>query len=185
MKRRLALGLVLGALLLASCSSGSPQAPVGFDKHPANSAATIATLTAVRAPASEALPPGQVQAARASPVAALASLPTPTASIMVISSFSAPGGVATLDADDRARLVAAAKEARVITLYCRTDRARPSRAGWRASVQRGVEVKRFLVAQGIKPAKVRLLARSAGAFIADNTTAVGRAKNRRVEIHFA
>jgi flagellar motor protein MotB len=31
---------------------------------------------------------------------------------------------------------------------------------------------------------VRWLARSAGDFVADNRTAAGRAKNRRVEIHF-
>jgi len=52
-------------------------------------------------------------------------------------------------------------------------------------VRRGVAVKRLLIAQGVDPARIRLFARSAGAFVADNRTAEGRAQNRRVEIRFA
>jgi hypothetical protein len=181
--------LILGFLTcgLSACSSSAPEAPLGFDKRPANSAETVASLTA-QPQTQDGAPAARL------PVASSVATPSPlnagarstsAAGVVIVSDFSAPGGVWALSTDAKVELISAARAAQRITLYCRGDWRRPSPQGRAALLRRGVEVRRFLIAQGIAPARIRLYVRSAGAFVADNTTVTGRAKNRRVEIRFA
>jgi len=184
MKRLAILILAALAAVLVACSSSAPPAPIGLDKRPANSADAIASLarpTADRTAA--ATVPGAPQPLAQSTDAQLASAP-PGLRVMILSDKMAPRGVASLSLEQRSELLTAARSAGSIRILCRGDRARPSAAIRALLLRRGVTIKRFLVAQGIEPGKIRLFVRSAGAFIADNATASGRAQNRRVEIQF-
>jgi len=185
MSRASLLLVAIAATLLTNCSSSAPQAPIGLDKRPANSPETIAGLLGRGgALAGETL---KTSSATPEPTALARSTPvegTPGA-VFVISDYSAPRGLESLSLEERTRLVTAARSARSVTILCRGDRVRPSQDSRTAMLRRGVKVKRFLIAQGVDPQKVRLFLRSTGAFVADNGTLVGRAKNRRVEIRLA
>ncbi len=185
MKRTGLLFLVLAAVVLAACSANAPQAPAGFSRRPANSAETVSALA--RPTDDPPNPPQPVVRAVAAPAAVNQTFgqPAATEEVVMISDFSAPGGIASLSAAERTRLIAVAASARQVSLYCRGDRVRPSRGERAVLLRRGLIVKRFLIAGGVDNNHIRLFARSAGAFVADNATAVGRAKNRRVEIHLA
>jgi hypothetical protein len=174
----------LAALILGGCAAGAPQAPMGFRRHPANSPETIAGLLR-RHPDPAAEPQAAPAPARIEPPPPSSTTALEGTSVIVVSDFSAPGGVGALPAQSRSRLVASARQARSVRLYCRGDQLRPSRAGFMALVRRGLAVKAFLVAQGVSAGKIHVYARSAGGFVADNATVAGRAENRRVEIHFA
>lgn len=179
----LALGLLLAPL--QGCGTGAPSAPMGFDRHPANSAATLAGLRGEPRPVAQlASAPNEVSPAVPSDRASAAGHPMPNRiTIFVVSDFTSPGGLAAWSPDQRAQLLKAARTAQGVTLLCRGDQTRPSRVYRRALIRRGIEVKRFLVSEGIAAGRIRIFARSAGAFVADNNTSVGRARNRRVEIH--
>lgn len=79
-------------------------------------------------------------------------------------------------------MLRAAREGSHVTIRGRTDSYYASDANQRIAVSRAVEAKRFLVAQGISPSKIRIFFLSAGGFIDDNATTDGRAHNRRVEV---
>lgn len=177
-----------GAIILSACSSGAPMAPIGLDKRPANSPAELAALSAPQG----ADVPSSDQPAEVTP-SSLAPNPPGQADgsarlaprNFVFSDYSAPGGFLTLSASDRDAVLAQARSASGIRILCRTDRVRPSKTGRAAALRRGAVVRRFLIAQGVPPQKIRLYVRSCGAFIADNATPTGKAKNRRVEIVFS
>ncbi len=184
MKPFLTIALGIGLACLFGCGTNAPQAPIGLDKRPANTAETIASLigTGDHTPA-----PAEPQAVAAQVLKPVPSAPVAkVAAPIVISDFTTPEGIRSLSEPERGQLVDAARSANTantVVLLVRGERAWPSRASWNCLV-RAVEVKRFLVSQGIAPSKVRLFIRSAGAFVADNGTMDGRARNRRVEIHF-
>lgn len=173
---------------LMACSENAPQAPIGLDKRPANSAEAIVSLTARQ---DDTQPrPVAAQAVQASGPNSFSEQSNMSGApagltVIVVSDFSAPHGVRSISQADRVEILAAAKAAARVTLFCRGDRARTSVPARAALLRRGVQMKRVLVSQGVDPARIRLFVRSAGAFVADNGTAAGRAKNRRVEIHFA
>ena len=173
------------AALLIGCSSAAPTAPIGLNKRPANTADAVARL---------ARPPAELTAAASvpnGPPPAVASNDPTKASVhafpglIILSDQSAPRGIASLTPDQRAELLTAARSARRIRIYCRGDRSRPSKAVHARLLQRGEVIKRWLVGQGVAPALIRVFVRSAGAFVADNSTSLGRAQNRRVEIQFS
>lgn len=171
MKRFAIIVVGLTGAGLVACSSGAPMAPVGLDKHPANSPGEVALLTA-RQPASEILPP------------------VPAASIRNIegftfSDFSAPGGFMALPSETRDIVLSAARSSARVKVLCRTDRVKASKTSRELALRKGAAVRRFLISQGVPPEKVRLYVRSTGAFVADNGTVAGKAKNRRVEIQFS
>ncbi len=185
MKPSLILALATLAGILCGCSSAAPTAPIGLNRHPANSPEAVASLA--RLPADQTA----TAVAQNVPPPQHRQIPAPIApahferpAVLILSDASAPGGVEALPADERAALVSAARSAQSIRLLCRGDRERPTRAGWTAAVARGFRIKRFLVAAGVEPQRIRIYARSAGAFVADNSKPSGRAQNRRVEIHF-
>ena len=64
----------------------------------------------------------------------------------------------------------------------RTDGKRPSGADERIALNRALAAKNWLVAQGVSRLKISVNYVSAGDYVADNTSAVGRAQNRRVDI---
>jgi len=189
MKLAVLMALALVGAPLLSCSSGPPSAPLGLDRHPANSAATLASLRALGQQVPVPSPPPPPMVAVAPPIPPDPPYfpnerPTPSRiTVFVVSDFSAPRGIASLSPQKRAELITAATQAQSVTLLCRGDQSRPSRAYRVTLIQRGIEIKKFLVSQGVAPGRIRLLARSAGAFVADNATREGRAQNRRVEIH--
>jgi hypothetical protein len=181
-----AIGLLVTPL--QSCGSGPPAAPLGFDRHPANSPATLAGLNESAEPPARLPVPSEVASAvpanRPAQRVTRDLGPTPNRiTVFIVSDFNAPAGISSLTPQRRGELVAAAASAQSVTLLCRGDQSRASRSHWQALIRRGMAVKRFLIDQGIQASRIRLLARSSGAFIADNATADGRAQNRRVEIH--
>ena len=183
MTSRRSIALTIACAALAGCSSSAPIAPIGLDKRPANSPETISALIASgdRTPALPATPPS----ATAPTSGGGGESPQAFDLSIILSDFSAPQGLASLPSGERLRLVEAAKSASLITLYCRGDRRTQSATASKAMLRRGVHVKRYLVAQGVDPARIRIFVRSTGGFVADNATLAGRAKNRRVEIRFS
>ena len=173
------------AALLIGCSSAAPTAPIGLNKRPANTAGALASL---------AHPPAEPTAAASAPDGPPATVPSNVLSghsvraipgVVILSDQSAPRGIVSLTPDQRAELLTAARSAGSIRIYCRGDRSRPSKAIHARLLQRGVVIKRWLIGQGVAPARIRIFVRSAGAFVADNSTSLGRAQNRRVEIQFS
>ncbi len=177
--------LGLSVFVLAACSASAPRAPLGFDKHPANSPDTVASLARPLAdPKAKASAPSetptQTQTNAVRPDAVLAHV-----GVIVLSDQTAPQGFQSLTPAYRAALVAAARSALSVRILCRSDHERPSGLVRLRLARRGAAVRQFLIAQGVEPAKIRIFVRSAGAFVADNATQAGRAQNRRVEIQFA
>jgi OOP family OmpA-OmpF porin len=70
----------------------------------------------------------------------------------------------------------------VIIVVGHTDSTGNAAANQRLSVQRAEAVKAFLVKQGIERNRVYTEGKGASQPVADNRTAEGRSKNRRVEI---
>ncbi len=174
-----AVGLSLLALL-AACSSSAPVAPIGLDKHPANSPATIAELSrALDAPPSQAAPTA-VDVALAPARAATSQYMT----YLVVSDFNAPGGLASMSADVQAQAVLSAQHAANIIVRARTDYTSSTARARCDAIGRGARTKRYFVGHGVPAEKIRVFYRSSGGFVDSNTSAVGRSKNRRVEIQF-
>ena len=185
MRRLIFPVLALIAAIVVGCSSAAPPAPIGLARHPANGPEAIASLArAPAAPTAAAVAANDVQPTAPPTQVPSAPPPPPISTVIVLSDQTAPRGIASLSPTEQAKLVATARSAGSIRILCRGDRLRPSPAIRAQLLRRGAAIKRFLVAQGIAPAKIRLFVRSAGAFVADNSTSVGRARNRRVEIQF-
>lgn len=81
-----------------------------------------------------------------------------------------------------AQLVAAARQAQWVVLRGRTDSPRDDPANARAALRRAEAAQLLLVKGGVPAERIRLTYQGAGDFVAPNTTAEGRALNRRVEI---
>lgn len=79
-------------------------------------------------------------------------------------------------------LVAAAAKADRITVRSYTDSAVVDDANRKVALARALAARQFLIERGIDPQRIRAFYNSAGGFIADNSTAEGRAQNRRVEV---
>jgi outer membrane protein OmpA-like peptidoglycan-associated protein len=79
-------------------------------------------------------------------------------------------------------LLPAALQADRVELRGRTDSHVKDDADARIALARALAARRFLVARGVPPAKIRVTYLSSGDFIADDSTPEGRAQNRRVDI---
>lgn len=75
-----------------------------------------------------------------------------------------------------------ARHAHQIEVRGYTDSAVYSQPDLNVANSRAAAARNFLVAQGVTEDRIVTSAQAAGGFIADNSTAEGRAKNRRVEI---
>ncbi|CAN7642054.1 OmpA family protein [Massilia sp. LjRoot122] len=82
----------------------------------------------------------------------------------------------------RDQLVQMAKSATVVEVRGFTDSAQRSRTSEALAKGRASAAKRFLMRHGVDGKKVRVEYEPAGKFVTDNTTAEGKAANRRVEI---
>lgn len=80
------------------------------------------------------------------------------------------------------QLVQMAKSATVVEVRGFTDSAQRSRTSEALARGRASAAKRFLIRHGVDGKKVRVEYEPAGKFVTDNTTAEGKAANRRVEI---
>ncbi len=185
MRPLLSTVLAAGLVCLSGCGTGAPLAPLGLDKQPANTPETVASLLATGDHTPSVVPPEPIVASATAAVPTSGATMAPIRGPFVISDFTVPGGIGSLQEPQRRELIAAAKSATIVVLLVRGDHAQPSRANWNRLVRRGVLVKRFLVAEGVAPGKIRIFVRSAGAFVADNGSIDGRARNRRVEIQFS
>ncbi len=63
-----------------------------------------------------------------------------------------------------------------------TDSMGKYESNMRLSQMRAESVRRYLIAQGIDPKRMRAVGFGPSSPIADNRTAAGRAKNRRIEV---
>jgi outer membrane protein OmpA-like peptidoglycan-associated protein len=79
-------------------------------------------------------------------------------------------------------LLRAAREAKTIWIRGRTDSESIDDVETRIALVRALRARDYLVNNAVDPSKIRVWYRAAGGFIADNSTAQGRAMNRRVEI---
>lgn len=79
-------------------------------------------------------------------------------------------------------LVAAARSGKRIEIRGRTDSDKGTEVNRRIAIERATQARLFLVKNGIHPSKVHISALASGGFVTDNSTAAGKARNRRVEI---
>jgi outer membrane protein OmpA-like peptidoglycan-associated protein len=78
--------------------------------------------------------------------------------------------------------ISAAKSAPLVVVRGRTDGATDTPAASRMAMARAAAVRAHLVAAGIDAARIRTTHQPTGDHLADNTSAAGRALNRRVEV---
>jgi OmpA-OmpF porin, OOP family len=96
-------------------------------------------------------------------------------------------GKADLKADGQAKLDTLATQLRdvsfdAIRVTGHTDNVGTDAANQRLSLRRANAVKAYLAGHGIDPAKIQTTGRGKTSPVADNKTAQGRARNRRVEV---
>ena len=104
-------------------------------------------------------------------------------SITVMRAPFAYGSKDFMPSDDlKNALLPAAQKASSIRLRGRTDSDLADYINARIAQQRALSVKQFLIQNGIDPKKIHVYSTAAGNFIADNSTEVGKAQNRRVDI---
>jgi len=194
--------VVLSSILaLAACSS-PPKPPVvdGSNRHAVNTPET-AEVIALRAQLAQSEEKLRVEQARlrveqARPVispAVLQPAPPPPARSRTFSvHFPYNNTNCHLSADDSAQLLPLLAKARRIEVRGRTDGQRPSTADEKIALNRALAAQRFLIralaaqrfliGQGVSPAIISVNYVSAGDYVADNFSAVGRSLNRRVDI---
>lgn len=69
-----------------------------------------------------------------------------------------------------------------IAVRAHTDAPQADRANRKVATQRAQCARQLLLDAGVDPARIHTTAHAAGAFIADNRGATGKARNRRIEI---
>jgi len=83
------------------------------------------------------------------------------------------------------QLLQAARAGKRIEIRGRTDASTPNAVDREIALQRALNARVFLANNGIHPRKMQVNYMAAGDNVASNTTAEGRARNRRVEIETA
>jgi outer membrane protein OmpA-like peptidoglycan-associated protein len=89
---------------------------------------------------------------------------------------------AILPVDVAGALIADAKGAPLVVLKGRTDGTVDNAADARIARERATAVRDLLVAAGVDPIRIRTTHQAVGDGVRDNTTPLGRAANRRVDI---
>lgn len=100
----------------------------------------------------------------------------------VVVTFDNNSADALMDDDLAGSLGGTARAANRIYLHGHTDAFVASEAGTALAIARAVAVRQLLVSLAVEPERIRLFYRGAGNFVANNSTAEGKALNRRVEI---
>ena len=95
-----------------------------------------------------------------------------------------PIGVTQFDmpVETRVAMLHAAAAGKKIIIRGRTDSALPNPVDQRIALGRAAAARHYLIENGIPRDKIAVFYRSAGGFAVDNTTAEGKARNRRVEV---
>jgi outer membrane protein OmpA-like peptidoglycan-associated protein len=96
--------------------------------------------------------------------------------------FPSKGTKFRLSPDEEARVLPLLAKAHRIEVRGRTDGQRPGATDEKIALNRALDAQRYLIGQGVSPAIISVNYVSAGDYIADNVSAIGRAANRRVDI---
>lgn len=178
--------VIFSSVILLSACSSPPRPPVvdGSSRHAVNTPETaeVIGLRAQLAQSQEKLRQEQARPV-ASPAAVLPTVvSTPTVPRTFSVHFPFNGTKFYLSADDSAQLLPLLGNARRVELRGRTDGQRPNAADEKVALNRALAAQRFLIGQGVSPAIISVNYVSAGDYVADNFSAVGRSQNRRVDI---
>lgn len=197
MKTRSIAALVAAAALLASCSSApKPKTLSGKNRQPINMtmiqpvvqpaaplAMTLEGTNAVSSPAGAACEP--CNAPPATTPAETAGGPQEAIEELVrVFRFQFPFGGTQLEIPSTVapELLRLAKSAKTIHLRGRTDGPGYSAGDEQVALKRALSARSYLVGHGIDATRVQLDYVSGADYLADNSTAEGRNRNRRVEI---
>jgi outer membrane protein OmpA-like peptidoglycan-associated protein len=198
---------VLIGLLLASCSS-APKPPTvdESNRRPANSAMTIELqacksdlhnsqiaaretqrTAAFNAASEDRMAALQqaisvVQARLAAQLAGAESAEAAEGNRVFTVHFEFGSTRVVMRAELRAALLDQARAAPLIAVRGRTDGVVESAAETHIASARAAAVRDYLIGLGVEPARIRVSHQATGDHIAENQTATGRARNRRVEI---
>ena len=121
-------------------------------------------------------------AASAAPASASGLAPVSTASLQPLLDEAVRRWPLGRDPALAAALRSSARDADSIVIRGYTDSAVADGANQRVAAGRAASAKRWLVANGIDPARIQTRYKGGGSFLADNNTDSGRALNRRVEV---
>lgn len=173
--RVLAFTLV-GATLIGCSSMPEPPVVDGRSRQAVNSADTASAIASRAAEGTRPARPERVTERLQSPR-------LPSYQMM---SFEFPFNRVDLHMSvaEAERLQALAKGANRVEVRGRTDGIRPSAADEQIALGRALSAQRYLIEHGVNPTSISLNYVSAGDYAADNESATGRARNRRVEIVF-
>ncbi|RVT50756.1 OmpA family protein [Rubrivivax albus] len=189
-------------LWLASCSSPPPRPPQVDEslRRPANHADTLALhqcqaqLQSQRDETAEwrqtaerrgqqILALQQADLARqAAALAAEADRPQAAANTMHTLQFAYGSTQVSLTREQASALLPDARQAPLVVLRGRTDGTADTPGESRIARERAAAVRDLLVGAGVDPRRIRTTHQPSGDHTADNTTAGGRALNRRVEV---
>lgn len=176
--------VVLSSVLLLGACSSPPRPPVvdGSARQVVNSpeSAEVIGLRAQLAQSQEKLRLEQARPVVSPVVVQPAPPPARTHTFSV--HFPYNGTKFHMRADDAAQLLPLLGNARRVELRGRTDGQHPSAADEKIALNRALAAQRFLIGQGVSPAIISVNYVSAGDYVADNFSAVGRSQNRRVDI---
>lgn len=171
------------ALILGACTS-PPRPPTvdGSNRLAVNTVESVEviTLRAQLAQSRELL--RQEQARSAVYAVTLQLVPPPARSRTFSVYFPYNGTDFHLSADNATQLFPLLGNARRVEVRGRTDGQRPSAADEKIALKRALAAQRFLIGQGVLPAIISVNYVSAGDYVADNFSTVGRSQNRRVDI---
>lgn len=107
---------------------------------------------------------------------------TPVDPSVVIVSFANNSRQFAPAAEQKSQLAALGQTARNISIRGYTDSEVATTGSTALAKARAEAAKRYLIAMGVTPKRIRVSYEAAGNFIVDNRSAAGRAANRRVEI---
>lgn len=197
--RKTVIASCVAMALLASCASApKPPVPDESNKRPANDPRDLsvmecrAQLASVRLEVQDALALAEnatarlaadrTASARAQPVAlpAPSKVRAPSRIFVVFYKFGAT--TFEMDEGERARLLEAARDAEYVQVRGRTDGDVETPGESRVARLRAESMQMFLIANGVAPDKVVANWQPIGDHWVPNTSAEGRAMNRRVEI---
>ena len=165
---------------LTSCSS-APKPPVvdGTDRQAINTPQT-AEMIALRKQLSET--EARLKDEQSRPVIDLQAIPSSPESQTFSFYFPTSGTRFRLSREEEARLLPILARARRVEVRGRTDGERPSATDEKIALNRALDAQRYLIGQGVSPHIISVNYVSAGDYVANNVSMVGKATNRRVDI---
>ena len=176
--------VVLSSILLLGACTSAPRPPVvdGSNRHAVNSIESV-EIIALRSQLAQSQEKLRLEQSRPviDPVA-LQPIKPPARSQTFSIYFPFKGTNFRLSADDSAQLLPLLSNARRVEVRGRTDGKRPNAGDAKIALNRALAAQRFLIGQGVSPAIISVNYVSAGDYVADNFSAVGRSQNRRVDI---